>query len=107
MHPITHGLAPYALRRSSSPRASRATLAGAVLAGTAADLDQLSVYLGPSAFLAWHRTFTHSVATAILLAAILAIAVVLIRKQKQDTIKTILPLFLIASLLHRALHLCH
>jgi len=106
MDPVTHGLASYALTRSTFPRASRATLAGAVLAGTAADLDQLSAYLGPSAFLAWHRTFTHSIATAILLAAILAIAVVLIRKQKKDPIKTILPLFLIASLLHLVMDLC-
>ncbi len=106
MDPVTHGFASYALARTTFPRASRATLAGAVLAGTAADLDQLSSSSGPSAFLAWHRTFTHSIATAITLAALLTLALVLIGKQKKDSIKTILPLFLMASLLHLAMDSC-
>jgi membrane-bound metal-dependent hydrolase YbcI (DUF457 family) len=105
MDPVTHGLASYALTRVIFPRAGRATLAGALLAGTAADLDRLSAYVGPSAFLAWHRTFTHSVAIAILLAVLLATTLVLIGKQKNDPIKTILPLFLTASLLHLAMDL--
>jgi membrane-bound metal-dependent hydrolase YbcI (DUF457 family) len=106
MDPVTHGLASYALTRAAFPRASRATLAGAVLAGTVADLDQLSAYAGPSAFLAWYRTFTHSVAATIVLAVILALALTLLRKQNKDPIKTILPLFLMASLLHLAMDLC-
>jgi membrane-bound metal-dependent hydrolase YbcI (DUF457 family) len=106
MDPLTHGLASYALARAAFPRASRATLAGAVIAGTAVDLDQLSSYSGPSAFLTWHRTFTHSVATAIILAALLALTSMLIGKQKKDPLTTILPLFLMASLLHLAMDLC-
>jgi membrane-bound metal-dependent hydrolase YbcI (DUF457 family) len=105
MDPVTHVLASYALARAAFPRASRATLAGAALAGTAADLDQLSAYAGPSAFLASYRAVTHSVATAIVLAVILALAAVL-RKQNTDPIKTILPLFSMASLLHLAMDLC-
>jgi membrane-bound metal-dependent hydrolase YbcI (DUF457 family) len=106
MDPVTHGLASYALARATFPRASRATLAGAVLAGTAADLDQLSAYAGPSAFLAWYRTFTHSVVAALVLAVIFTLAVALLRKQNTDPIKTILPLFLMASFLHLAMDLC-
>jgi membrane-bound metal-dependent hydrolase YbcI (DUF457 family) len=106
MDPITHGLASYALARATFPRASRATIAGAVLAGTAADLDRLSAYAGPSAFLAWYRTFTHSVAAAVALAVIFTLAVALLRKQNTDPIKTILPLLLMASLLHLAMDLC-
>jgi inner membrane protein len=106
MDPITHGLASYALARAAFPRVSRATLAGAVLAGTAADLDGLSTYVDPSAFLAWHRTFTHSIAAALVLAVIVALAAALLRKQNTDPIKTILPLFLMASLLHLALDVC-
>jgi membrane-bound metal-dependent hydrolase YbcI (DUF457 family) len=106
MDPVTHGLASYALTRAIFPRASRATLAGAVLAGTVADLDQLSAYAGPSVFLACYRTFTHSVAAAVVLAVILALALAVLRKQNTDPIKTILPLFLMASLLHLAMDLC-
>jgi membrane-bound metal-dependent hydrolase YbcI (DUF457 family) len=106
MDPLTHGLASYALARATFPRASQVTIAGAVIAGLAVDLDQLSSYSGPSAFLTWHRTFTHSIATAIILAALLALALVLTGKQKKDSIKTILPLFLMASLLHLAMDSC-
>jgi inner membrane protein len=106
MDPVTNGLASYALTRAAFPRASRVTLAGAVLAGTAADLDQLSAYAGPSAFLAWYRTFTHSVAAALVLAVIFTLAVALLRNQNKDSIKTILPLFLMASVLHLAMDLC-
>jgi membrane-bound metal-dependent hydrolase YbcI (DUF457 family) len=106
MDPVTHGLASYALTRAIFPRASRATLAGAVVAGTAADLDQLSAYAGPSAFLACYRTFTHSVAATVVLAVILALALAVLRKQNTDPIKTILPIFLMASLLHLAMDLC-
>jgi membrane-bound metal-dependent hydrolase YbcI (DUF457 family) len=106
MDPVTHGLASYALTRAIFPRATWSTLAGAVLAGMAADLDQLSSYMGPSAYLAGYRTFTHSVTVAILLAVLFAAALLLTRKQKNDPIKTILPLFLTASLLHLAMDLC-
>ena len=106
MDPVTHGLASYALTRAAFPGASRATLAGSVLAGTVADLDQLTAYIGPSAFLAGYRTFTHSVTIAILLAAIIALALALIPGPKRVPFKTILPLFLGASLLHVAMDLC-
>jgi len=106
MDPITHGLASYVLTRAVFPRASQVTFAGAVLAGTAADLDQLSAYAGPSAFLACYRTFTHSVAASVVLAVILALALAVLRKQNADPIKTILPLFLMASLFHLVMDLC-
>lgn len=106
MDPVTHGLASYALTRAAFPRVSRTTLAGAVLAGTAADLDHLSPFMGPSAFLAGYRTFTHSITTAILLAAILTLAMVMLPEQKRDPFKTILSLFLAASLLHAGMDLC-
>jgi len=106
MDPVTHGLASYALARAAFPRITRATLIAAILAGTAADLDQLSAYLGPSAFLAWNRTFLHSIASAILLAIVFAVALALLRKQKTDSLRIVLPLFLITSLLHLAMDLC-
>jgi membrane-bound metal-dependent hydrolase YbcI (DUF457 family) len=106
MDPVTHGLASYALTRAAFPRASRATFAGSVLAGTVADLDLLTAYIGPSAFLAGYRTFAHSIATAILLAVIFAVALTLLPEQKREPFKTILPLFLAATLFHVAMDLC-
>src|SRR5258708_7804388 len=61
MDAFTHGLASYAITRAVFPRASSTTLIVAILAGAAADLDQLSAGVSPSAFLDWHRTYTHSV----------------------------------------------
>ena len=49
-------------------------MASAVVAGTIADIDCLSNYFGPSAFLTWHGTYTHTIlAVVLILAAIPAI----------------------------------
>ncbi len=45
-------------------------MASAVLAGTIADIDWLSNYFGPSAFLSWHGTYAHSILAAVLVSAI-------------------------------------
>jgi len=50
-------------------------MATAVLAGTIADVDWLSIYFGPSAFLTWHRTYTHSIVVSILTSMCVAILV--------------------------------
>lgn len=62
---VTHGLASLAVTRGFFPRAGRAATLAAVLVGIAADLDWLSVYFSPSAYLAWRRTYFHSVLAAI------------------------------------------
>ncbi len=56
-------------------------MASAVLAGTIADLDWLSNYFGPSAFLRWHETYTHSILVAILVSAGAAMFVALIQRR--------------------------
>ena len=66
---VTHGLASFAVARGFFPRANRPAILSAVLAGTIANIDWLSSYFGPSAYLTWHGTYTHSVLTAILIAA--------------------------------------
>ena len=107
MDAFTHGLASYAITRAAFPRASRTTLLAAVLAGAAADLDQLSAYLGPSAFLKWHRTATHSiVGTLVIAAAFLAVASLTTRnKPKADPIRTVFLALLAACSLHVAMDL--
>ncbi|MGC0773787.1 MAG: metal-dependent hydrolase [Candidatus Acidiferrum sp.] len=69
---VTHGLASLAVARGFFPRLIKAPfVAWVVLVGCAADLDQLSQYFGPSAFLEWHRTYAHSILGAFLISAIL------------------------------------
>ena len=67
---VTHGLASFAIARGFFPRAGRAATASAVLAGTIANIDWLSNYFGPSAYLAWHGTYTHSIFAAVLISAV-------------------------------------
>lgn len=107
MDVLTHGLASYSITRAMFPRASRATLLVAILAGAAADLDQLSAYVGPSAFLAWHRTASHSIlGTLVIVAAFLAVALLISRNQPNaDAIRTVFLALLAACSLHVAMDL--
>jgi membrane-bound metal-dependent hydrolase YbcI (DUF457 family) len=68
---VTHGLASFAVVRGFFPRAGKAAVAAAVVAGTIANVDWLSNYFGPSAFLTWHHTYTHSILVTILISAVL------------------------------------
>lgn len=70
----THVLASFALTRAAFPRAPRSVLPIALVAGVIADLDEISALFGPAAYLNWHRTYTHSLLTAILLAVLLALS---------------------------------
>jgi inner membrane protein len=107
MDAFTHGLASYTITRAVFPRASRATVLAAVLAGCPADLDQLSAYGGASAFLEWHRTATHSVLGMLLIVAIFVVAVSLLTRHtpNRDTIRTVLLALLAACSLHLAMDL--
>ncbi|MGA2097839.1 MAG: metal-dependent hydrolase [Candidatus Acidiferrum sp.] len=69
---VTHGLASLAIARGFFPRAGKAAMAGSVLAGTIANVDWLSYCFGPSAYLAWHHTYLHSILAALLIPAILS-----------------------------------
>jgi membrane-bound metal-dependent hydrolase YbcI (DUF457 family) len=67
---VTHGLASLAIARGFFPRAGKVAVVSSVLAGTIADIDWLSNYFGPSAFLSWHGTFTHSILLAVVISGI-------------------------------------
>jgi membrane-bound metal-dependent hydrolase YbcI (DUF457 family) len=67
---VTHGLASLAIARGFFPRSSKAAMASAVIAGTIANIDWFSSYFGPSGYLAWHGTYTHSILAAILISAV-------------------------------------
>src|SRR6266481_4772297 len=107
MDAFTQGLASYSITRAVFPRASRTTMMAAILAGSAADLDQLSEYASPSAFLDWHRTATHSVPGTVLIVAAFVIAASIIGKRKPnvDPMRTVLLALLAACSLHLAMDL--
>ena len=89
---VTHGLASLAVARGFFPRAGKAAIAAAVLAGCIADIDWLSNYFGPSAFLAWHGTYTHSILAAILLPSIIpAILLITFLLRREIAIAMVLP----------------
>jgi membrane-bound metal-dependent hydrolase YbcI (DUF457 family) len=72
---VTHGLASLAVARGFFPRAGKVAVLSAVVAGTIADVDWLSVYGGPASFLAGHRTSFHSIFAALFLAFVVVIVV--------------------------------
>lgn len=67
---VTQGLASLAVARGFFPRAGKPATVGAVVAGTIANIDWFSSYFGPSAYRAWHGTYTHSILAAILISAV-------------------------------------
>jgi membrane-bound metal-dependent hydrolase YbcI (DUF457 family) len=70
---VTHALASLALSRAILPRAPRLLWAWTIPAGLVADTDALSAMLGPTTYLAWHRTYTHSLLASFIFAAIFAV----------------------------------
>lgn len=72
MEPFTHAFTSLALARTGGRRLPRFGATMLVVAGVAPDLDYASYLGGPSAFLRFHRTVLHSIAGAIVMAAVLA-----------------------------------
>jgi membrane-bound metal-dependent hydrolase YbcI (DUF457 family) len=107
MDAFTHGLASYCVTRAALPRASRATMVAAILAGSAANIDQLSASVGPSAYLAWYRTVTHSILGTLVIAVVFSMAAAFAtrRKSNPDKLRTILLAVLAACALHVAMDL--
>jgi len=79
--PLTHGVASFALQRAFFPRLSWRSVILIVAAGVIADVDWLSASLGPSGYMRWHRTVTHS----LLFVAVLAIAGFLFAQSTKKT----------------------
>jgi membrane-bound metal-dependent hydrolase YbcI (DUF457 family) len=106
---LTHALASYTLKRAAFPRAPRATAIVMLLSGTLADLDYLSKFAGPSAFLTFHRTYFHSFFAAVLLGALVTLPF-LLRKpaapDKRNPPSLIFTAALSAAILHLLLDLC-
>jgi len=66
----THALASLALSRAFFHRTPKVLWAFTIPAGVIADADTFSSIISPSAYLSWHRTYTHSVLASLIVACI-------------------------------------
>jgi inner membrane protein len=109
MNVFTLALASLVLVRAVRPGAPQAAWAVVLLAGTIADLDALSAISGPSVYVAWHQTYTHSLGAAFVAVAILVIAYVLLTRRSAPLRISVAALSATASLaacLHLAMDAC-
>jgi membrane-bound metal-dependent hydrolase YbcI (DUF457 family) len=109
MDPLTHALASYTLKRAAFPRLSRPATFAMLLAGSIADLDVLSKFAGPSAFLTYYRTYFHSLFAAALFSLLVTLLFLLRKRAPTENQPSLLPLFLAAlsaSVFHLVLDLC-
>jgi membrane-bound metal-dependent hydrolase YbcI (DUF457 family) len=70
----THALASLALSRAIFPRAPKLLWAFTIPAGAIADVDAFSALISPSAYLSWHRAYTHSLLASLIIACIFGAA---------------------------------
>jgi len=70
--PVTNALTSLALARAGQTRLPRYGVAIMLVAGVAPDLDYLSYFGGPSAFLKFHRAALHSIVGAAVVAVVTA-----------------------------------
>lgn len=82
---VTHGILAWVLARGFFSRRGKGLAVGMVLAGTLADLDGISAWFGPNAYLHWHRTYTHSLVGSLLVAAIGTVVALRLSTKQGDT----------------------
>src|SRR5882762_3936482 len=75
-----------------------------VIAGTIADLDGQSAHFGPSAFLSFYRTYSHSLPAAVLFSLLVTLPF-LLRKPPSAEKQPLPPLIFLAALSASVLHL--
>src|SRR3984893_10786789 len=109
MDPLTHALASYTLKRAAFPRLRRPATIAMLVAGTIADIDVLSKFAGPSAFLTFYRTYCHSLLAALIFSLLISLPFLLRKPAGNENPLPPLPVFLAAlaaSVLHLRLDLC-
>src|SRR5713226_9198035 len=109
MDPLTNALASYTLKRAAFPRVPRAATFAMLLAGTIADVDLLSAYISPSAFLTFYRTYCHSFLAALLFSLLVTLPFLLRKRAVNENPVPLLPVLLAAlsaSVVHLLLDLC-
>jgi membrane-bound metal-dependent hydrolase YbcI (DUF457 family) len=89
VEPVTHALTSLALARAMQKRLPRFSTAILIVSGVASDLDYLSYFAGPGAFLRFHRAVLHSLVGSAFL--VFTIAAVFCRMNRGFTAKSNLP----------------
>ena len=109
MDPLTHALAPITLQRAVFPRLSRTATIAVVICGMIADADLLSAYFGPFAYLAFDRTYFHSLLAAIVFALLVTLPFLFLKPKSHENPIPRASIFVAAfaaALLHLALDVC-
>ncbi len=109
MDPLTHALASYTLKRAAFHRVPRSTTMAMLIAGTMADIDSLSKFAGPSAFLTFYRTYCHSFLAALLFSLLVTLPFLVRKPAPEDKLNLLPPIFtaaLAASVLHLLMDFC-
>ena len=96
----THALTSFALARGFFPRRGWPIVAGMLIAGTIADVDELGMFFGPAAYLTAHRTWTHSILATVFVVAIAAAVTFYLDKTKAIPLRTILAAAGLAAAAH-------
>jgi inner membrane protein len=104
MDPLTHALASYTLKRAAFPRLRRSATIAMLIAGTIADIDVLTKFAGPSAFLTFYRTYCHSLLAALMFSLLISLPFLLRKPAANENPLPPLPVFL-AALAASVLHL--
>jgi membrane-bound metal-dependent hydrolase YbcI (DUF457 family) len=103
---ITHALTSLALARGFFPRRGWAVAAGMVVAGTLAEADVVSALFGPSAYLSWHGTSTHSLVGTLVIVAIATMVTRRLDAKKAQPVMGIVVATALAAVAHLLLDLC-
>ncbi|PYU68998.1 MAG: hypothetical protein DMG49_14595 [Acidobacteria bacterium] len=109
MDPLTHALASYSLKRAAFPRVTRPVTIAILIAGISADIDSLSKFVGPSAYLTFYRTYCHSLLAAVLFSLLVTLPFLLRKREPAEKQTSPLPIFiaaLAASVFHLLMDTC-
>jgi membrane-bound metal-dependent hydrolase YbcI (DUF457 family) len=101
----THALASYALARGLFPRRRWPVVVGMLVAGTIADIDLLSSFIGPAAFFATRRTYTHSLLGTVVVVVLAALLARYLARKQPESIPTLFLPLAAAALFHLVLDL--
>jgi membrane-bound metal-dependent hydrolase YbcI (DUF457 family) len=106
---LIHLFASFTMMRAVFPRTSKGVATAILMAGTVADLDVVSSFISPSAFLRWNHTYMHSIVGAILIATLVLLTEVALTRKSSDTvnvIKSAAPPIFAAAFLHLVMDFC-
>ena len=109
MDPLTHALASYTLQRAAFPRVPRSVTLAILVAGTVADLDAFSRYFGPSAYLAFNRTYFHSFLAALAFSLLATLPFFFLKPKNPENKISLAAIFagtFAAAILHPLMDLC-